>query len=39
MRNVASNGKEGGHTGCRGRVVEASGRGVEVEVEVGLLMT
>ena len=31
MRNFASNGKEGGHTGCRGWMDKARGRGVEVE--------
>jgi hypothetical protein len=31
--------KEGGRTGCRGRVVDVGGWGVEVEVEMGLLTT
>ena len=30
---------EGGRTGCRGRVVDVGGWGVEVEVEMGLLTT
>ena len=39
MRMETRERKEGGCTGCRGRVEDVGGWGVEAEVEMGRLMT